>query len=477
MVFHDGNRVPWQIVAVMALPSVAVLLALGFADPRILAAAAGLWLIAIAVLARLAIGHYRRLVGLARLAEEVARIAGPLPPADDAGLTRRTAQILARLEERLGARIAALEALAQARQRIFDSVPDPLLLLGPGRVVVDANAAARELFGPRVIERNLVEVLRQPAVLAAAEATLAEGIGRMVEITLPAPVDLNFSIRISPLPGTGGGQLLVLLHDVTGLKRLERMRADFVANASHELRTPLTTLIGFVETLRGPAKDDVAARERFLEIMHEQSQRMARLVGDLLSLSRIEVREHTPPTDIIVLGELLPAVKATLDIQAAKRGMTIGLEFAGALPPIAGDADELTQVFQNLIDNALKYGKVGAELRIVAEPAKEPPPSYPPGGPAAVSIAVIDQGEGIPREHLARLTERFYRVDAARSRAMGGTGLGLAIVKHIVNHHRGALTIDSTIGRGSTFTVFLPVATQAMAAAQHPMLRTGSGAA
>jgi two-component system phosphate regulon sensor histidine kinase PhoR len=341
--------------------------------------------------------------------------------------------------------------------------------------VLNANAAARELFGPRVVERNLVEVLRQPAVLAAAEASLAEGEGRMVEITLPAPVDRNYSVRLSVLPGADRSerQLMVLLHDVTGLKRLERMRADFVANASHELRTPLTTLIGFVETLRGPAKDDVAARERFLEIMHEQSQRMARLVGDLLSLSRIELKEHTPPTDVIDLTELLPAVKATLDIQAEKRGMRIELELAPVLSAIAGDADELMQIFQNLVDNALKYGKVGTAVKIVARPAADPPPSYPPGGPPAVAISVVDRGEGIPREHLARLTERFYRVDAARSRAMGGTGLGLAIVKHIVNHHRGALDIDSALGRGSTFTVYLPVAQQAAPVSQTGQAQTG----
>jgi two-component system phosphate regulon sensor histidine kinase PhoR len=228
------------------------------------------------------------------------------------------------------------------------------------------------------------------------------------------------------------------------------MRADFIANASHELRTPLSTLIGFLETLAGPAREDTEARARFLPIMLEQARRMARLVSDLLSLSRIELHEHTPPTGRVDLTAILHGVADALEIKAKNRGMAIRIE-ADRLPPVLGDADELAQVFQNLIDNAVKYGSRNSEVRVMAGPAE------------------VDRGEGIPREHLPRLTERFYRVDSARSRELGGTGLGLAIVKHIVNRHRGHLEIESAPGEGSRFTVYLRTAAdQSQPAAASP---------
>jgi two-component system phosphate regulon sensor histidine kinase PhoR len=239
------------------------------------------------------------------------------------------------------------------------------------------------------------------------------------------------------------------------LKRAEQMRADFIANASHELRTPLATLIGFIETLRGPARDDAEARERFLAIMHGQASRMARLVEDLMSLSRIELNEHMMPGDRVALSPLLRQIAETLELRAAERDMRIRLAVPPDLPDVLGDRDELAQVFQNLIDNAIKYGRAGTDIMVRA--AAGSPPARESDGTqnAAVSVAVRDQGEGIAREHLPRLTERFYRVDTARSREMGGTGLGLAIVKHILNHHRGFLEVESTPGVGSVFTVFL----------------------
>jgi two-component system phosphate regulon sensor histidine kinase PhoR len=246
----------------------------------------------------------------------------------------------------------------------------------------------------------------------------------------------------------------VLLHDVTAARRSDRMRADFVANASHELRTPLASLLGFVETLRGPARDDAEARERFLGIMHEQATRMARLIDDLLSLSRIEMNEHVPPTGRVDIAEALRRVAETLQQKAAARGMRIELDAPEDLPPVVGDADELAQLFQNLVDNAVKYGRPETKVRVAARRSER----SLPGAPASIEVGVADEGEGIAREHLPRLTERFYRVDTARSRAAGGTGLGLAIVKHIVGRHRGALEIESERGRGSTFTVRLPAA-------------------
>jgi two-component system phosphate regulon sensor histidine kinase PhoR len=247
---------------------------------------------------------------------------------------------------------------------------------------------------------------------------------------------------------------VLALHDITQLKRAEQMRADFIANASHELRTPLATLIGFIETLRGPAREDEEARERFLAIMHEQASRMTRLVEDLLSLSRIELNEHVMPKGTVELGSLLRHLAESLELHAAERGMQIRLALPSNLPAVLGDRDELAQVFQNLVDNAIKYGRPGSEITVSAD-TEQRNFAGNTGSTPFVSIAVRDCGEGIAREHLSRLTERFYRVDTARSREMGGTGLGLAIVKHILNHHRGFLEVESTVGTGSVFTVFL----------------------
>ena len=351
--------------------------------------------------------------------------------------------------------LGATDRLTEGQLRLFDNIPDPLLHLGPGRSVLAANRAARALFGPDLEDRDLAQVMRQPEVLEAAEAVLVGGPGREVQIQLAGPADRHFAVRIEPLAQAGA---LLLLHDTTQLAKLERMRADFVANASHEIRTPLASLVGFVETLQGPAKDDPTARATFLNIMHDQARRMSRLVDDLLSLSRIELKEHTPPTASVDLAMTIGALRTTLGRQSEARRMPIVLDLAPDLPRIVGDADELMQVFQNLIDNALKYGKAGTEICVVAGIAAQIPPSFPDPRRRAVAVSVTDRGEGIAREHLSRLTERFYRVDVGRSRDLGGTGLGLAIVKHIVSHHQGALVIDSEVGRGTTFTVFLPIA-------------------
>jgi two-component system, OmpR family, phosphate regulon sensor histidine kinase PhoR len=228
------------------------------------------------------------------------------------------------------------------------------------------------------------------------------------------------------------------------------MRADFVANAGHELKTPLASLVGFIETLLGAARDDAAARERFLGIMRGEAGRMTRLVDDLLSLSRIELNEHVAPTSRVALTPLIEQVADALELRAADRGMRLSLAVPEDLPDVQGDEDELAQVFQNLIDNAIKYGKPQTEITIAARVAEQRPAAN-----SLVRIAVTDRGDGIPSEHIPRLTERFYRVDTARSRELGGTGLGLAIVKHILKRHRGRLEISSTLGVGSTFTVVL----------------------
>ena len=390
-------------------------------------------------------------------------------PASAGLLTRELAASVERLV-RLGAEDRAQLASERAElERALDALPEPLLLLDAERKIVRANRAAESLLDGKVLGRHIAASLRNPQLIEAVEQTIEGAGGRDIEFTLQAPVERTFAARVEPLPEPreGGAAVLLALVDFTAVRRTDQMRADFVANASHEIRTPLATLMGFIETLQGSARDDPVARERFLAIMDQHSKRMARLVEDLLSLSRIEMNEHTPPTEAVLLPSLLANVHNTLAWQAEKRGVTVAIDTEDGLPPVIGDGDELTQVFLNLVDNAIKYGDaegtVSVEARRVAEAQAA---GWMAGKDDAVAVSVVDRGAGIPREHLPRLTERFYRVDKARSRELGGTGLGLAIVKHIVNRHRGALAIDSTPGKGSTFTVYLqpaPVAEDAAA--------------
>jgi two-component system phosphate regulon sensor histidine kinase PhoR len=360
------------------------------------------------------------------------------------------------LRQKQGARAVELSAA----QAVLGALPDPLILLDERRRILRANAAASELLGMRLVERDLAVAIRHPAVLAAADAVLRGEASRIVEFDVTTPVERHLSARLAAMrPHTAEGAAAVLtLHDLTAAKRSEKLRADFVANASHELRTPLASLTGFIETLRGPAREDGAARGRFLAIMAEQAQRMARLVDDLLSLSRIEMNEHRPPTERVRIDQVLRTVADLLEQRAQARDMRVVLDLPDGLPDVLGDPDELAQVFQNLLDNAIKYSRPGTAIEVTARPSSRFLPGARPGEkPAALAVAVRDHGDGIAREHLPRLTERFYRVDAARSRELGGTGLGLAIVKHIVNHHRAVLDIDSELGEGSTFTVHLPL--------------------
>jgi len=354
-------------------------------------------------------------------------------------------------------RVRMADEKLAAAQAVIAAVPDPLILLDERRRIVPANAQAAAFIGITPEPRDLAAAFRNPAVLAAADAVLRGERARVVDFSLTVPVERQLRARFARIdhPSPDGAVAVLSLYDITELKRAEQMRADFIANASHELRTPLATLIGFIETLRGPAREDAEARERFLAIMHGQASRMSRLVEDLMSLSRIELNEHVMPRDRVALSPLLRQIAETLELRAGERDICIRLAVPPDLPDVLGDRDELAQVFQNLIDNAIKYGRSGSEIMLQAETASRPNWGSSSSENAMVCVAVCDQGEGIPHEHLPRLTERFYRVDTARSREMGGTGLGLAIVKHILNHHRGFLEVESTPGVGSVFTVFL----------------------
>ncbi|KFI27519.1 ATP-binding protein [Paenirhodobacter enshiensis] len=341
---------------------------------------------------------------------------------------------------------------------LVDALPYAILLVDRNEKVVWANPVAAHLFGPDLAGRPFVTVLRHPAIGEALEAALRDGVAGRVRVTIAARAKEIIALAtVAPLPPDVDlrmpkGGALVTMEDVTGIEEAEAIRRDFVANVSHELRTPLTALIGFIETLRGAARDDAAARDRFLTIMEREASRMNRLVGDLLSLSRVEADERVRPTALVDLSAVLKGAVQALAPLAEARGVV--LVRAGETGPLRlpGDPDQLTQVFSNLLENAIKYGGSGGEVRLTVEQI-----AHEPGlrGPA-VRVEVADKGEGIDPIHIPRLTERFYRVDTHRSREQGGTGLGLAIVKHIVARHRGRMRIESEKGKGSRFSVLLP---------------------
>jgi two-component system, OmpR family, phosphate regulon sensor histidine kinase PhoR len=474
------------IVAAPVAGAFAVLAAAGYAAPLPAAVAAAA---AIAAIALAVATHLRRLAAISDYLGRLTRgsegaVTVPPPSGGAGGATADLHGAAAEAGRHWSARRRELEAVVAANEAVIASLPDPLIMLDRARRIVRANQAAENALGTPLAGRDLIAVLRSPPVIDAVAGAFDSGEGRIVEFSLPVPVERSFLARVEPLPRpiADGTVALLTLHDITQAKRTDRMRVDFVANASHELRTPLSTLVGFIETLRGPAREDAVARERFLAIMHEQGQRMSRLVADLLSLSRIELNEHTPPTGQVKLGEIIRTIVDGLEFKAAGKQMKIVIDAPPPdgqvptrlddLPAINGDNDELTQVFQNLIDNAIKYGRTSATIGVagwIVAPAAAGPGTPLPAqrlDRPAVAVAVTDEGDGIAREHLPRLTERFYRIETARSRELGGTGLGLAIVKHILNRHRGALDVDSTVGVGSTFTVHLPIAGKGRAAGE-----------
>ena len=345
--------------------------------------------------------------------------------------------------------------LPHVAREVFEGLPDPLLLIQPGGRVVFANKAMRALVRIGAEDKHVSAVLRAPSVLQAIERTAATGEPASTEFILHVPVERHYQAYIART-GENPHLTAVLLHDLTAVKRAEEARADFIANASHELRTPLAAVSGFIDTLRGHAKDDEAAREKFLGIMSVEASRMRRLIDDLLSLTRIELNEHVPPSGRVDVAGVIRDAVAVLGPLAEADNVTIAVDAEPNLPLVVGERDELIQLFQNLIHNAVKYGKTGGHVWVTIG-LSDPAPGRRGAG-AMLSVAIRDDGEGIAREALPRLTERFYRVDVKRSRERGGTGLGLAIVKHIVNRHQGRLQIESQPGEGSQFTVFLPTA-------------------
>ncbi|API60904.1 hypothetical protein BSL82_02565 [Tardibacter chloracetimidivorans] len=326
---------------------------------------------------------------------------------------------------------------------LIERIEHPFIVVDAKRRVELANAMARKLLGEHIVGQDVRLALRNPA----AAALLTEGAppGSRTELLDLGGQDQRWELLADPI---GNDKQAVRIVDRTALRAAEKMRVDFVANASHELRTPLATLIGFIETLEGPAVEDADARRRFLAIMRGEAQRMIRLVDDLMSLSRIEADKHRQPTAPVALIPLAEEVRDALGHRLAKGERKMLIDAEPGLPPVAGDRDQLLQLLHNLVGNAIKYGRPGTTVKVRLRR----------DGASMVRLTVEDEGEGIAAEHLPRLTERFYRVDPGRSRSVGGTGLGLAIVKHIVERHRGQLLIDSEIGVGTRVTALLPTA-------------------
>ena len=332
-----------------------------------------------------------------------------------------------------------------------NALPTPCFILDRRGIVRYANERAIAAFSIRQGE-SLTFRLRNPDLVAAFHRVARGEPPERVEFAERIPTERWFAAWFADLtaPRRPGGEFIVLiLDDLSERRRTDRIRVDFVANASHELRTPLASLTGFIETLQGPARDDPVARARFLEIMHDQATRMSRLVNDLMSLSRIEMKAHVRPVNHVDLVSVIRHVTDALEPLAQELGVDIETDLPDTAVELTADRDELIQVFENLIENACKYGQSGKRVAVTLIPA---------GAGAGPSVSVRDFGPGIPEEHVPRLTERFYRVDVEDSRRHRGTGLGLAIVKHILARHHARLTIDSRLGEGAAFTVTFPAA-------------------
>lgn len=374
-------------------------------------------------------------------------------------------------------------ALTLPYTSVLNALPDPVMVISAhepddltGRRFVMVNRAGRRVLKIQREAGLLVTAIRDPDVLEVVDEALFGGLEGEAVYETGGVQERIFRAYARPLGASGdGGRLaLLVLHDETDIRRVERMRADFLANASHELRTPLASLSGFIETLRGHARGDEGARDRFLGIMHVQAERMSRLIDDLMSLSRIELNEHVRPLEDVDLAAALLDVVDALAPLARDKGVALEVE----APPrgevtVTGDRDQVIQVAQNLVDNALKYSPSGARIRILLEsdlgaeacvaPRMEQAARLslltPDHGPERfAALSVIDEGPGMDREHLPRLTERFYRVEGQKSGEKLGTGLGLAIVKHILNRHRGGLAVESRPGHGAVFTAYFPLA-------------------
>jgi two-component system phosphate regulon sensor histidine kinase PhoR len=367
---------------------------------------------------------------------------------------------------------AGLTALAP----FLEALPDPALLIDREGRIAGSNRAARRQLQFEAAGLRLSSILRHPQLLDAVHAAAHDSQTRTVEYETTAQVEEHFRCYVAPLQWGDETAALMVFHDETARINTERTRADFLANASHELRTPLASLSLLIETILGPARNDEAARERFLGMMQGQADRMRRLIDDLLSLSRIELNEHVPPSDRADLAQIAREAADGLSPVAQDKSVTLSVS-AGPSLMVSGDRFQLLQVAQNLIANAIRYSKEGGEVHVevglaagrdeALERANRQWPEAsrvslltpaPAAGRAYGFLRVADEGPGIPRRHLPRLGERFFRVERAEQAEQSGTGLGLAIVKHIINRHRGGFAVESLVGQGSAFCIYVEAA-------------------
>jgi two-component system phosphate regulon sensor histidine kinase PhoR len=436
---------PFLPLAAALTPLTSILIALVSEGRLDAAVAALLWGAAGAGMAGLLGLASLRLRGLDERVEAMVQTTAPPSP-----IGMPLVQKLDRLAETWRQEQAQLQNLLDSRKTVLDLLPDPYLMIDAHSRIVRTNRAGQSLFGDAIEERPLSAAVREPALLEAVTTALRTEAPQSLEWTVSRPQEQFFRVLVEPVPVHPHVRTRAILafSDITGARLSQRATTDFVANASHELRTPLTSLIGFIETLQGPAKDDLAAHAEFLAIMHEQATRMARLVHDLLSLSRIERNLHQRPEGTVNLTDLATRAVQALTPQMESRQMQVVCALADDPPVLVlGDADELAQMCLNLVDNAIKYGASGTPVSVTVHSAD---------GMGVFSVR--NQGEGIAAEDIPRLTERFFRTASVRSKGDSGTGLGLAIVQNIVNRHRGQLGIESVLGSHSQFTVSLPLA-------------------
>ena len=337
--------------------------------------------------------------------------------------------------------------IKSVRANTLNAVPLPILIISEDHRISFANHAALELLGNDIVNNDVYLYLRQSKIVEAMEKIFVNGRKYAGVVRYTNKQKRSFDVTISRVSGTGSQnvatQVMAFFYEVTSMLQTEQMRVDFVANASHELRTPLSSLIGFIETLQGPARDDPPAREKFLGIMQSEAERMVRLIDDLLSLSKIEMSRHEVPDTEVNLENMIQSVVMTASAVGREREITFETKIASGADKVIADPDQLMQVLLNLAVNAAKYADRETTVHVSAMPTDDG---------KHVSVSIRDEGPGIAQEHLARLTERFYRVDNARSRKMGGTGLGLAIVKHILLRHDSFLDVKSRIGEGTVFS-------------------------
>ena len=334
------------------------------------------------------------------------------------------------------------------RFAVLDALPIGVLVIGADQTVKVANKMMRDVFGLPVVAGYPIEALRVRRLLEAIAQARQTGADSTIEVTLSRGQDAVLDVHLRPMPRTGEFSMIIAAVDITKARLADEVHRDFVANASHELKTPLAVVSGLIDTLQGPAKDDPVAAERFLGRLATQTQRMTRLIDELMSLNRIELNARVLPSDPVDLSALRSEVVHLMRPAAEASDVSLVLRKVESTSFVLADREELSQLFSNLIDNAIKYGGSGKEVVVRLINGDET---------GSIGISVRDQGPGIAREHIPRLTERFYRVDIGRSREQGGTGLGLAICKHIVNRHRGRIEIESKPGEGSRFTVWLPL--------------------